>query len=321
MALRILNIEPLDYSPQAAVALTTLGEVTNGPFSRAELLECIGAYDVLITRLAHQVDVELLNRAGQLKAIVSATTGLDHIDLQAAEAHGVTVLSLRSEVDFLRSIPATAEHTWALLLALTRRIPYAFQSVRRGEWQRDAFRGHDLAEKTCCILGLGRIGEKVARYAWAFDMDVLAYDPVREGWLEGVARASSLDELLKKAHVLCIHVPLNEHTHSYIGSKELELLPAGALLINTSRGEVLDEMALLEALESDHLGGAALDVLCNERGSRNAGLLAYARSHENLLITPHIGGATVESMTSTEIFMVRKLKLFLENIGRKDAGQ
>ena len=318
MALRILNAEPLDYSPQAAAVLATLGDVTNASFSQSELMEHIGEFEVLITRLAHQVDAQMLERAVRLKAIVSATTGLDHIDLHMAEEKGIKVLSLREEVDFLREIPATAEHTWALLLALTRRLPFAFQSVIKGEWQRDAFRGHDLAEKTCGILGLGRIGEKVARYAWAFDMDVIAFDPVREGWMEGVSRADSLDALLQQSNVLCIHVPLNADTERMIASSELAMLPRGAMLINTSRGDVLDEKALLDVLESGQLGGAALDVLSDERGSRNSTLLAYACSHDNLLITPHIGGATFESMASTEIFMVRKLKLFLEHTSGKD---
>jgi D-3-phosphoglycerate dehydrogenase len=311
--LRILNLEPDRYSPDARAVLETLGDVVDGPLTRAQLLECLPEFDVLIVRLAHRVDEIVIQHAPRLKAIVSATTGLDHIDLQAAQQRGITVLSLRGETDFLRSIPATAELTWGLLLALVRRIPAACNSVVSGAWDRDAFRGHDLAGKTLAILGLGRIGEIVARYGLVFGMRVLAYDPYRQGWIEGVERCASLEQLLKNAQVLSVHAPLNEETQGLIDSRELANLPENALLVNTARGELLDETALLEALESGRLAGAALDVIHAERGQRSQALLGYARTHDTLLITPHIGGATTESMAATEIFMAKKLKRFLES--------
>lgn len=309
----ILNLEPENYSPEARAILERLGEVREGPLTRDALLDALPDVNVLIVRLAHQIDAEVLAAAPRLRAIVSATTGLDHIDLKAAAARGVTVLSLRGETEFLRSIPATAEHTWALLLALVRHIPQAFASVVAGEWDRDRFKGHDLAGKRLGILGLGRIGEKIARYGQAFGMTVAAYDPYRKDWPAGVRRFASMPELLANSEVLSVHVPLNEETVHLLGTDELALLPRGALLVNTARGQVLDEGALLAALESGHLAGAALDVLWDERGGVAASpLVAYARRHDNLLITPHIGGATYESMAATEIFMARKLEAFLQ---------
>ncbi len=313
---RILNLEPENYSAEALTILQTLGEVESGPLSRAELLARVGGYEVLIVRLAHQIDRQVLGRARRLKVIVSATTGLDHIDLDAAAAQGIAVLSLRGETEFLRRIPATAEHTWALLLALVRRIPAAHASVLDGEWQRDRFRGLDLAGKTLGLLGLGRIGEKVARYGLAFGMTVLAYDPYRSDWIAGVERLSAQADLLRRSQVFSIHVPLEARTENLIGAPELALLPPGALLINTARGQMLDESALLAALESGHLGGAALDVLRDERrGSLvESPLVHYARLHDNLILTPHIGGATRESMAATEIFMAHKLRAHLEGL-------
>ncbi len=309
----ILNVEPKNYSAAARAILEDLGEVREGPLTRAALLDALSDVDVLIVRLAHQIDAEVLDAAPRLRAIVSATTGLDHIDLQAAEARGVAVLSLRGETEFLRSIPATAEHTWALLLALVRHIPQAFASVLAGEWDRDRFKGHDLAGKRLGILGLGRIGEKIARYGRVFGMQVAAYDPYRADWPDGVARRATMADLLADSEVLSVHVPLNASTVRLLGADELRQLPRGALLVNTARGQVLDEAALLDALESGHLGGAALDVLWNERsGAAESPLAAYARAHDNLLITPHIGGATYESMAATEIFMARKLRRFLQ---------
>ena len=315
--LRILNAEPENYSAEAASVLATLGEVVNGPMQRAELMAALPQVDVLIVRLGHQVDRQVLDSAGCLKVIGSATTGLDHIDLEAAHSRGIAVLSLRGETEFLRTVPATAEHTWALLLALVRHIPAASQSVRSGHWDRDRFRGHDLAGRTIGILGLGRIGERVAAYANAFDMKVSAYDPERKIWPANVERMQTQSELLARSQILSIHVPLNPSTQSLIGASELERLPRGAFLINTSRGQVIDEAALLRALESGHLAGAALDVLSEERSHSlmASPLIRYAQDHANLLITPHIGGATYESMAMTEIFMAKRLKEFLEKSG------
>lgn len=312
---RILNLEPQDYSPVARAVLDRLGEVSDGPLTRSELMDRVSGCNVLIVRLAHRIDREILDRAGQLRVVVSSTTGLDHIDTEYAASKGIAILSLRGEVEFLRSIPATAEHTWALLLALVRNLPAAVQSVRAGEWDRDRFKGHELAGKQLGILGLGRIGEMVARYGLAFGMRVSAYDPFRQGWMERVERASSQANLFGRSEVLSIHVPLNEQTVRLVGEAELVRLPAGALLVNTARGQMIDESALLQALESGRLAGAALDVLAEEtRGQlKSSLLLAYARSHANLIITPHLGGATVESMAATEVFMANKLKEFLEH--------
>ena len=313
-SLRILNAEPENYSAEAASILAGLGEVVNGPLQRADLLAALPGLDILIVRLAHQIDREALEQAGRLKAIVTATTGLDHIDLEYARLKGIAVLSLRGETEFLRSIPATAELTWALLLALVRNLPAAAQSVTSGRWERDLFKGHDLAGRTLGILGLGRIAEKVAVYARAFDMRVIAFDTERKNWPAGVERLASQSDLLRQSQVLTIHVPLNPSTTALIGTTQLALLPRGAVLINTSRGQVIDEAALLQALESGQVAGAALDVLSEERtGDLPASpLIRYTRDHPNLLITPHIGGATYESMAATEIFMAKKLKKYLE---------
>jgi D-3-phosphoglycerate dehydrogenase len=317
LAMRILNLEPDNYSPQALSILETVGQVTEGPLTRQQLRDALPDCDVLIVRLGHQIDREVLACGSRLKVLISATTGLDHIDEEYAAERGIAVLSLRGETEFLRSIPATAEHTWGLLLALLRNLPAAYQSVLAGEWNRDRFRGHDLAGKTLGIVGLGRIGEKVAAYGQAFGMRVIAYDPFRADWISGVEKAEQLDDLLAQTNVLTIHVPLGPSTVWLIGKPQLDLLPEGAVLINTARGEVVDEDALLEALQAGRLMAAGLDVIWGERRTdwRESPLLEYARGHSNLFITPHIGGATVESMEATEIFMARRLAQFLTEEG------
>jgi D-3-phosphoglycerate dehydrogenase len=312
-AIRILNVEPQGYSPKAREILGTLGEVTETPLDRAGLLEAVGECEVLIVRFGHHLDKELFTAAPRLRALVSATTGLDHIDLEAAADGGVTVLSLKEEAEFLEELSATAELAWGLLLSLSRRIPEASRSVKKGDWNRDAFRGTELRGKRLGILGLGRLGRMVAEYGRAFDMSVAAYDPFASDWPTGVELRSTAEDLMEDAQVLSLHVFLNDETRGLIDGAMLARLPEGAVLINTARGAVVDEAALLAALESGHLAGAALDVVTDElSGGPSDDLLAYARDNDNLIITPHMGGATVESM---EVFMAQKLARFLKKSG------
>jgi D-3-phosphoglycerate dehydrogenase len=313
--MRILNVEPDGYSAKARAILAQIGQVTESALTRNELLAQLADYDVLIVRFGQKIDRVVIDAGSRLKAIVSAATGVDHIDVNYARSKGVDVLSLRGESDFLDTVNASAEHSWALLLALLRRIPQAYASVRSGVWNRDLFRGNDLRDKRLGIVGLGRVGRKVAGYARAFGMLVAAYDPAASRWTEEVERRASLPELLRHSEILSLHVPLNESTVKLVGREQLLLLPRGAVVINTSRGEVLDELSLLASLESGHLSGAAIDVIANEQGvtlDPQNPLLAYARAHDNLLMTPHIAGATHESMEKTEIFMAEKLAHFLK---------
>jgi D-3-phosphoglycerate dehydrogenase len=318
--IRILNIEPEGYCDEARDILTQLGEVVETPLQRIELLKKLPGYDVLIVRLTHQIDREVIDAGSCLKIIVTATTGLDHIDMDYARSKGITVLSLYGETEFLSTVNATAEYTWALLLALIRRIPQAFFSVKSGNWNRDSFRGSELYGKHLGIVGLGRIGRKVAGYGLAFDMKVSAFDPYVEKWVDGVVKMANLSELLRCSEVLLLHVPLSSETTGIIGTEEIHLLPRGAVLINTSRGELIDEKALIRELERKHLAGAAVDVITHERNSeqrQNNPLFAYAGDNNNLIITPHIAGATYESMAKTEVFMARKLTAFLNTFQKE----
>jgi D-3-phosphoglycerate dehydrogenase / 2-oxoglutarate reductase len=315
---RILNAEPLNYTETARQILQSIGLLDEQALTRAELIDRLCAYQVLIVRLGFQIDREVIDAGSQLKVIVTATTGLDHIDVAYAAQRGIAVLSLQGEVDFLHSIPATAEHTWALLLALVRRVPWAFQSVLAGEWQRDEYKGHDLKGRRLGIIGLGRIGGQVARYGLAFGMTVLAYDPFCRTRPDEIIFCATLPELLAGSDIVTLHVPLNAATEKMMGEREFAMLPPGAVVINTSRGAVLDEAALLAALCAGQLTGAALDVVVDERAS--SGLTAsqlwpYAREHQNLLITPHLGGATFESMAATEIFMAQRLQQYWASDG------
>ncbi len=307
---RLLNLDPDRYSPAARAILDEVAEVVDGPLARTELEDRIGAFDALILRFSHRIDRDLIRRAPRLRLIATNATGTDHIDEVAAREHGISVISLRGETAFLETIPSTAELTWGLLLALTRRIPAAAADVVAGQWRRDLFTGRDLAGRRLGIIGCGRIGRKVARYGLAFGMTVAAFDrePIQ---IPGeVAAFADLGELFATSDVVSIHLPYTAETRHLIGGTLLARLPAGAVLINTARGAIVEEHALFSALTTGRLAGAALDVLDGETDAGFANthpLIHYAATHSNLLITPHIGGASADSWRKTEEFIARRV--------------
>jgi D-3-phosphoglycerate dehydrogenase len=314
---KILNLEPEDYSPKAREILESFGQVTEQRMSRPELLESIDEYDAVIVRLDYAIDEAVLEQTTNLEAVATATTGLNHVDTKAANEREVEVICLKGEREFLDSIYATAEHTWALLLALIRNLPDAATHVEDGGWNRDQFKGHELHDQTLGILGYGRLGSKVAKYGTAFGMSVLAHDvSVQEG---EHATFVGFERLLEESDYLSIHVPYNDSTEHLIGPAELDAMKESCCLINTSRGEIIDEAALLEALETGGIRGAAVDVLTGEYTDDDEWvqadpLVQYARTNSHLIITPHIAGATWESMEKTEIFITNKLKTYFESL-------
>jgi D-3-phosphoglycerate dehydrogenase / 2-oxoglutarate reductase len=309
--IRILISESGGFSSEAAELLSGVGEVFLADLDRRGLLAAVKEADVLWVRLRNRIDAEVLSVARRLKVIVTPTTGLNHIDLQRAERLGIRVLSLRGESDFLRDIRATAEHTLGLILALLRKIPRATAHVQGGGWNRDLFKGRELHGKTVGIVGYGRLGRLVARYLRAFDTHVLAADPLIAGRaVEAGVTLVALSQLLREADLVSLHVNLGDETRGFFGSEQFSVMKPGSWFINTARGELVDEAALLAALESGQLAGAALDVMCDEdsRGMQAHPLVAYAREHDHLMITPHIGGCTVESMEKTELFLAETLR-------------
>lgn len=304
----MLILEPEDFSQKALSRLHEKFEIDSGPFSREELLSKISGYEILMVRLSHHIDEELFSAAGKLKIVASPTTGLNHIDCSAAERRGIKVVSLRGEREFLDTISATAEHTWGLALALLRKIPAAHCSVTKGSWNRDLFKGRELSGRCLGIVGCGRLGSKVAAYGRAFGMKVIAHDPY-VSVIQDIEFVP-LEELFGKADVISVHAAYSQETHGLIGKEHFENCREEAVLINTARGEIIREEDLLEALQKGSLAGAALDVLCSENDLGAAfsnALIAYAREHNNLILTPHIGGATYESMRRTEEFIAEKI--------------
>jgi D-3-phosphoglycerate dehydrogenase / 2-oxoglutarate reductase len=308
--MNILIAESTGFPPAAAERLRQSGNVVLAELDRPALETAVVDADVLWVRLRNRIDAALLMRAPQLKIIATPTTGLSHIDLQAAAANGIQVLSLRGAADFLRTIRGTAEHTIGLMLALLRRLPAAVKHVEAGGWDRTPFRGEELYGRTVGIVGYGRLGRIVARYLHAFEARVLMADyPDWSGEIDPWVKRVPLEELLAASDIVSLHVNLTPRNEKMIGPKEFAAMKAGAFFVNTARGELIDEAALEEALASRHLAGAALDVIAGEPLARpeQHRLIRYAQEHDTLLLTPHIGGCTRESMERTELYLAERL--------------
>lgn len=313
---KILCMADLSASPSALAPLKDSADVTELAASREKLLGTISEFDIYIASLHIEFDQAVFEKATNLRAIVTPSTGLDHIDTSLAAERGITILSLKEETAFLESVTATAELAWALLLATIRRLPWAFEEAKQGNWARDAFRGRQLSGKTLGILGYGRLGRIVAEYGKAFRMRVIACD-IKEIQAAPGVQLVDFQTLLAESDVLTLHIHLTEANRGLFDEAAFAGMKRGAVLINTSRGAIINEAALLQALDSCHLTGAGLDVIDGEWLTDLAAhpLIRYANSHDNLLISPHIGGVTWESQAMTLEFMVDKLKRHLLETG------
>lgn len=314
---RILIAEPERFSLRAVRLLEEAADVELRATARDALGAAFAEYDVVWLRLAHVIDADLLPAAPRCRIIATPVTGLDRIDLEACAARGLRVVSLRGETEFLREVRATAEHTLALLLALLRRIPAATTAVRQGVWDRDLFPGGELYGKTAGIVGMGRLGTIVAGYLRALGMRVVGYDPRVDYPEDAAERVESLEALARVSDIVSIHASYTEQTRGLLGREFFSALKPGAVLVNTARGGILDEAALLDSLRSGQLAGAALDVLDGEPHiGPSHPVVAYAASHESLIVTPHIGGNTPESFEKTEVFLAERVREALLEIAR-----
>ncbi len=311
--LRILNL--IDDCPFSEVfePLSDLGELVFLPTDQSRYESEATNCDAIITSLKLKSTAEFLARADRLKAIATPSTGLDHIDVKAAEELGIEIISLRGDTEFLTGITATAELAWGLLLSTARKIPWGFDAAKRGDWGRDRFRGTQLSGKTLGIVGFGRLGRILADYGRAFRLQVLATDDKQISTPEWVTQVS-LEELLEQSDVVSIHIHLTEENRRLFGQPQFQNMKPGSILINTSRGGVIDEEAFLEALHKGPLAGAGIDVLNGEwrEDLENHSLIEYARNHDNLVITPHVGGVTVESQRMAFERIVSKLVSYLQ---------
>ena len=276
-----------------------------------QFTEALGRAHALIVRSATKVTRELLEGADHLRVIGRAGVGVDNIDLDAATEKGIPVLNAPSG-----NTISAAELTFALILAVVRRIPSADRSVRAGEWTRSRFAGMELRGKTLALVGAGRIGGEVARRAQSFGMRTIAYDPylVEERAAAIGLERVSFEEALQVADVLSLHVPLTASTEGMIGAEQLAAMKSSAFLINAARGGVVDEAALSKALVEGEIAGAALDVYAEEPIPDGSPL----REAPNLVLAPHLGASTAEAqeLVATEITAAVRAALLEGDLSR-----
>jgi phosphoserine phosphatase SerB len=268
--------------------------------SPSALMGEVGEYDAVITRSGTAVTADLLAAgAPRLRVVGRAGIGVDNIDINAATRHNVAVVNAPNG-----NVRAAAEHTIAMLFALCRNIPQADRLLREGVWGKNRFMGCEIAGKTLGIIGLGKVGTQVARKAAALDMEVIAYDPfVQQG---PDVPLVTLDDLLRRADFVTLHVPATPITRNMIGERELDLMKESAYLINCARGKVVDETALCEACHAGRIAGAALDVFESEPMTASP-LLELP----NVIVTPHLGGTTHEAMCASAIEVVGQVRALL----------
>jgi D-3-phosphoglycerate dehydrogenase len=270
----------------------------------SNLAETIGDYDAIVVRSATKLTADLIERAGRLKVIGRAGVGIDNVDVAAATRRGIVVANAPES-----TVVSAAEHTIGLLVALTRNIPQAHAALKQGRWERKAYGGVELADKTLGVLGFGRIGQQVARRANGLGMRVVAYDPFvpPERFRElGVERVESDDGVYAVADFITLHLPLTDETRGSIGTEAFARMRDGARLVNAARGELVDEAALLEALSSGKVGGAALDVFSEEP---YAGPLLEL---DNVVVTPHLAASTEEAQDRAGVIIAEQVAAALE---------
>ena len=261
--------------------------VNRNGISADDLIKEIGSYQALIVRGRTKVTAQVLEAATSLKVVGRAGVGVDNIDLKAARERGIAVVNSP-----YATTVAVAELAMALMLSMARDVPRGDAGMKNGKWLKKDMEGVELYRKTLGIIGFGRIGSSVARRAEAFDMKVMCYDPKITGDNQSLynCRAASLDELLAQADFISLHVPLNSSTRGLLNREKFALMKDGVRIIDVSRGGVIDEQALLEALESGKVAAAALDVFTTEPPGQTALV-----SHPRVVCTPHIGAQTVEA--------------------------
>ncbi len=286
--------------------------VDKGGITKEALLEIVGDFDALVVRSATKVKAEVITAAKRLKVVGRAGIGVDNVDLGAATRAGVVVMNTPDG-----NATTAAEHAVALMMSMTRMIPQATASMKAGQWEKKKFIGHELSRKTLGVLGLGNIGRIVADRGVGLKMRVLAYDP----FFDAAAAAKlgvelvTLEGLLQHSDIITVHTPLTNETRGLIGGKQLERTKKGVMLVNCARGGIIDEAALLAALQSGHVGAAALDVFTKEPPAKDDPLVL----HERVICTPHLGASTEEAQTQVAVDIANQILAFARGEPAKNA--
>jgi D-3-phosphoglycerate dehydrogenase len=273
-----------------------------------ELHSIIGDYEAIITRSGTKVDAPLIGHGKKLKIVARAGVGIDNVDVNAATSRGILVVNAP-----YGNINSAAEHTMALMLTLCRNVPVANACLKNGGWQRAPFTGYELKDKTLGIIGLGKVGGRVAQRARAFEMEVVACDPyIAEKRAEDVgARLVSLEELIRCSDIISVHTPRNEETIDLVGSDHFQYMKDNVIIVNCARGEIINETAMLSALEGGKVAGAAFDVFSEEPPKSE--VVKKLIDHPRMVVTPHLGANTFEAQKNVAVDVSREIINFLDD--------
>lgn len=272
---------------------------------REELLHDVATYQGIVVRSRTKIDREVLDRATSLRLVARPGTGLDNIDTDYAAERGVTVVNSPESL-----VEAVAEHVTMLMLALSRKLIAADQSVKAGKWEKTSLTGTELRGKTLGIVGIGRIGRRIGEISRTLGMTLIGYDVIQipQETLRALdCTMVGLEELFSKADYVTLHVPLTEQTRHLVNSRLISMMKKGSFMINASRGGVIDEVALVDALKKGNIGGAGLDVFETEPPTKDI------LSAPNTILTPHVGGQTLEAQISAISVTGQKIRSFFLN--------
>jgi len=300
---KILICDEIDK--EAVEKLRTFAEVEIGK-EKLNNIEKLEKYNCIIVRSATKITKDIIAKAKNLKIIARAGVGLDNIDVIAAKERNIKVVNAPDSLTI-----SVSEMVFGSLLCLLRKISDADKSMKEGKWEKKKFEGHEICGKNFGIVGFGRIGRRVAAIANAFGAKCLAYDPLitdEKIYVNlNTKHCKNIDEILKQCDFVSIHVPLLNETRNLINADNIKLLKKDAIIINTSRGGIIDEFALIEALNNKSISGACIDVFENEPNPN-----PKFRNLENVIITPHIASATEEAQKRAGMDIVVQIESFFK---------
>lgn len=303
---RILCITPVKHLNGVFEMLEDCCEVIYEPsISKDDLRQLLGdsTIDKIFTNPNKQgfiLDESVLS-GSSIKVINTCSTGTNHIDMQYCLNNNIAVWTLTKDMELINQLPSTSELAFTLMGSMFRKVDAGFKDVKDGNWNYEPFMGKQIKDSSIGIIGFGRLGKIMKKFCDAFGMKVYIYDPY-EGY-------NGLDDLLQNSEVISLHIHVTDETRDMIGSKFLSKMKKGSYIINTSRGELVDESAIIRSIQTGHLSGYATDVIRDEFGDQQSSqLVEYSKENSNVLITPHVGGMTWEGQTKAYKWAVNKFK-------------
>ena len=302
--MNILCLTPIKHLDGIYDYLESFGEVYYNPDLNKDEFNFLhmGDYDVIFCNPNKQKYLLNEETLGEFNGtILTASTGLNHIDTDYCKSKDIKVLSLTGDMRLLEQLPSTAELAFGLMLSIMRNIPNSFEDVKVGGWDYDMFMGHQLKGKRIGVIGYGRLGKMMIRYCWGFGMYPAVYDPYKE--------YNNLDTVLESSDVISLHVHATDETRHMVDKKFLDSMKKDSYIINTSRGEIVNERDIIQSLRDGHLKGYATDVIEDEYGDRNnSPILNGVKEGLNIIVTPHVGGMTWEGQQKAYEWSIDKLK-------------